>query len=102
MKKIFYTIATALLLASCCGSTTYETSSVEATRELVYIKFGEQWCKSLTVYKYEYDGHKYILFGDSEYNNGVVHDPDCPCHNKNTNTSIETKTDSTGSYFDIW
>ena len=90
MKKIFYTIATAFLLASCCGSTTYETSSVEATRELVYIKFGEQWCKSLTVYKYEYDGHKYILFGDSEYNNGIVHDPDCPCHTVKAPSKTET------------
>ena len=35
--------------------------------------------------RFEYDGHKYIMFyqyGNTNYhNNGVVHDPDCPCHN---------------------
>ena len=101
MKKIFYTIATAFLLASCCGYT-YETSCTDGNKEYMYIRYGTNSTRGLSVYRYEYNDHKYILFGDSEYNNGVVHDPDCPCHNKNTNTSIETKTDSTGSYFDIW
>ena len=36
--------------------------------------------------RFEYDGHKYIMFyqyGNTNYKNksGVVHDPDCPCHN---------------------
>ena len=90
MKKIFYIIATVLLLASCCSDTTYETSRVDATKEYVYINLKGQLSKSLTVYRYEYDGHKYILFGDSEYNNGVVHDPDCPCHTVEAPSKTET------------
>lgn len=31
--------------------------------------------------RFEYDGHEYIYFPVSYYQNGVVHDPDCPCHN---------------------
>jgi hypothetical protein len=36
--------------------------------------------------RFEYDGHKYIMFhklATTGYHNinGVVHDPDCPCHN---------------------
>ena len=97
MKKIFYIIATALLLASCCSNTTYETSRINGTKEYVHINFKGQWSKSLTVYRYEYDGHKYILFGDSEYNNGVVHDPDCPCHTVKASSKTETS-----DYTDWW
>ena len=96
MKKVIYIIATALLLASCC-ETTYETSRVDGTRERIYINFKEQASKSLNVYRYEYNGHKYILFGDSEYNNGVVHDPDCPCHTVEATTKTETS-----DYPDWW
>jgi uncharacterized protein YxeA len=98
MKKVIYIIATALLLASCCSNTTYETSHIDGTKEYVYINFKEQVSKkSLTVYRYEYDGHKYILFGDSEYNNGVVHDPDCPCHTVEAPSKTETS-----DYPDWW
>lgn len=97
MKKIFYIIATALLLASCCSGTTYEISRVDATRERIYINFKEQASKSLNVYRYEYNGHKYILFGDSEFNNGVVHDPDCPCHTVEASSKTETS-----DYPDWW
>lgn len=96
MKKVIYIIATALLLASCC-ETTYETSRVDGTRERIYINFKEQAFKSLNVYRYEYDGHKYILFGDSEINNGVVHDPDCPCHTVKAPSKTETS-----DYPDWW
>lgn len=96
MKKVIYIIATALLLASCCG-TTYEISHTDGNKEYVRIKLGTNSVKSLTVYRYEYDGHKYILFGDSEYNNGVVHDPDCPCHTVETTTKTETS-----DYPDWW
>ena len=97
MKKVIYIIATVLLLASCCSDTTYEISRVDATRERIYINFKGQAFKSLNVYRYEYDGHKYILFGDSEYNNGVVHDPDCPCHTVEAATKTETS-----DYPDWW
>ena len=29
---------------------------------------------------YTYEGHQYIMFLYNQYINGVVHDPDCPCH----------------------
>ena len=96
MKKVIYIIATALLLASCCG-TTYESSYTDGNKEYMYIKLGTNSVKSLTVYRYEYDGHKYILFGDSEFNNGVVHDPDCPCHT----VEVPSKTE-TSDYPDWW
>lgn len=96
MKKIFYIITIALLLVSCYSDTTYETSYVDGTKEYVDINFGEQWSENLTVYRYEYDGHKYILFGDSEFNNGVVHDPDCPCHEQGGNKQ------ETSDYPDWW
>ena len=96
MKKVIYIIATVLLLASCCG-TTYEISHTDGNKEYVRIKLGNNSVKSLTVYRYEYDGHKYILFGDSEFNNGVVHDPDCPCHT----VEVPSKTE-TSDYPDWW
>lgn len=96
MKKVIYIIATALLLASCRG-TTYESSYTDGNKEYMYIKLGTNSVKSLTVYRYEYDGHKYILFGDSEFNNGVVHDPDCPCHTVEATTKTETS-----DYPDWW
>jgi hypothetical protein len=56
----------------------------------------------MLLYDIEINGHKYLLIRNGEDGTAIVHNPDCPCHNKNTNTSIETKPDSTGSYFDIW
>lgn len=49
------------------------------------------------MYSYEYNGHKYILFGDSEINSGVVHDPDCPCHTVEGPSKKETS-----DYPDWW
>ena len=37
---------------------------------------------TITVYKFEYNGHSYIMFSHGHAENGVVHDPDCPCHTK--------------------
>ena len=28
---------------------------------------------------YEYNGHRYLIFGRTDLTNGVVHDPDCEC-----------------------
>lgn len=96
MKKIFYILASTLMLISCCGPT-YEVSNVDGDKEKIYIKYKENSVKSLSVYRYEYDGHKYILFGDSEYNNGIVHDPDCPCHTVEAPSKTETS-----DYPDWW
>lgn len=31
---------------------------------------------------FNYEDHAYILFSFSRSSNGIVHDPDCPCHLK--------------------
>lgn len=35
--------------------------------------------KNLDVSIYEYNGHTYLIFGQTSLTNGVVHDPDCEC-----------------------
>ena len=51
----------------------YKTNNGDTTyyREHVY------------AYKFKYSGHHYISFRSTGSRCGVVHDPDCPCHNKN-------------------
>ena len=39
------------------------------------------------VYKFEYNGHKYIRFGEYQ-TTCVVHDPDCECHKNNNNNNL--------------
>ena len=43
------------------------------------------------VYKFEYDGHSYIMFcrGNGK---GVVHDPNCKCHSTNAVDDHNEKT----------
>lgn len=38
--------------------------------------------RRMLIYKFNYDGHKYIMFSVNKYENGVIHDPDCKCFNK--------------------
>ena len=70
-------------------------TSVNSNGETVAVDF-------MQLYEIEINGHKYLLIRNGESGTAIAHNPDCPCHNKNTNTPIETKPDSTGSYFDIW
>ena len=79
MKKIIYIITTALCLLSCCGiekAEKAEKKESEVKRENLYLKDNAH----LVVNRFEYDGHKYILFFSGEIRNGFVHDPECPCH----------------------
>ena len=50
-------------------------------KEYLYLK----GAPTLNIVRFEYDGHKYILFTSSETKNGFVHDPDCPCHEQYIN-----------------
>lgn len=43
----------------------------------------------LDVSLYEYAGHRYLIFGHTTLANGVVHDPDCPCHHQVAQTLSE-------------
>ena len=38
--------------------------------------------RRMVIYKFNYDGHKYIMFSVDKSENGVVHDPDCECFNE--------------------
>ena len=79
----------ALCLSACYFDSDAQMTECESHREFVNIKL-KNWSKTLSVYRYEYDGHKYILFGDAEGSNGVVHDPDCPCQTVKAESKTET------------
>lgn len=49
----------------------------------IYDNQVECFSDNIKVYKFQYNGHNYIMFSESKWANGVVHDPDCPCQNKN-------------------
>ena len=80
MKKVICIIAMALCLSSCWVEET-EEKETEAKKEYLYLKDNVH----LVVNRFEYDGHKYILFFSGEIRNGFVHDPDCPCHEQYIN-----------------
>jgi len=90
MKKIFYIIATALMLSACCETEEANVYTSECEREFVQILYDGNWGIGLQVFRFEYGGHKYILFGGYETKNGIVHDPDCPCHTVETPPKTET------------
>ena len=74
MKYVFLLFA---LVAMCsCGPARVET---EHNEHSILEKFD-------VVRHFEYKGHKYIQFAKtfpaSQSNMGIVHDPDCHCHNK--------------------
>lgn len=74
MKYVFLLFA---LVAMCsCGPARVETGHNEQS---ILEKFDK-------VRHFEYKGHKYIQFAKtfpaSQSNMGIVHDPDCACHNK--------------------
>lgn len=94
MKKVIYIIATALLLAACCNMEEIKSQESAVEKEYLYLKDGQG---SLGVLRFEYDGHKYILFTSGETRNGFVHDPDCPCHTVEATTKTETS-----DYPDWW
>ena len=92
MKKVIYIIAMALCLSSCWVEDT-EEKETEAKKEYLYLKDNVH----LVVNRFEYDGHKYILFFSGEIRNGFVHDPDCPCHERYIN-----KGKTSSDYPDWW
>ena len=91
MKKVICIIAMALCLSSCWVEER-EEKEAEAKKEYLYLKDNVH----LVVNRFEYDGHKYILFFSGEIRNGFVHDPDCPCHEQYINK------DKTSDYPDWW
>lgn len=94
MKKVIYIIAMALCLSACCNMEEIKTQESTVEKEYLYLKDG---LGSLNVFRFEYDGHKYILFTSGETRNGFVHDPDCPCHTVEAQSKTETS-----DYPDWW
>ena len=92
MKKGNYIIAMALILSSCCKMEKIERKETDIKKEYLYLK----GAPTLNIVRFEYDGHKYILFTSSETKNGFVHDPDCPCHELYINKG------KTSDYPDWW
>lgn len=103
MKKIFYTLTVMLALTGCCSSSegqVTEMTQLEDNGTLILVKDKDNWTVvSMYAYDFEYRGHEYIVFRGSE-RMGVVHSPDCPCHN-NTTVPVSTKTE-TSDYPDWW
>ena len=75
MKKYLFLLFALVAMCS-CGPARIETGHNEQS---ILTKFDR-------VRHFEYKGHKYIQFAKtfpaSQSNMGVVHDPDCACHNK--------------------
>ena len=93
MKKVICIIAMALCLLSSCNMKEIEHKESDTEKEYLYLRDGQG---TLTVFRFEYDGHKYILFTAGDFRNGSVHDPDCPCHKQYINKS------KTSDYPDWW
>ena len=74
MRKIFYFLTLLLVMCS-CGPARIETGHNEHS---ILTKFDH-------VRHFEYKGHKYIQFEVGPWTKqarmGIVHDPDCGCHN---------------------
>lgn len=75
MKKFIFSIITmtfVLILNGCSGTPVpYER---EENIEINGVVFATS--------TFEYNNHKYIVFGDIRSHCKIVHDPDCPCNNK--------------------
>ena len=75
MKKYVFLLFALVAMCS-CGPARVETGHNEQS---ILEKFDK-------VRHFEYKGHKYIQFAKtfpaSQSNMGIVHDPDCACHNK--------------------
>ena len=78
MKKLVFILVAMLTMMTSCLEPR-PARIVERTEEEVIIKFD-------IIRHFEYQSHKYISFQYSPTPQqsfmGVVHDPDCTCHNK--------------------
>ena len=106
--KLFIFVIVSLFLTGCYSPNSNEPATIEfATSKLDSIRLNDSteitpYFKELNshyidnyegniiknsyrrmlIYKFNYDGHKYIMFSVNKYENGVIHDPDCECFYK--------------------
>lgn len=80
MKKIIFMVLYVLLLVSC---------SEEQRQKLLGSQQVEPSCKGW------YRGHRYLVWMWSSRFNGIIHDPDCPCHLDTLSIYVVDKNDTT-------
>ena len=73
------------ILDSIKANDPYELNVEHLPYHTHYVQGGTVHCynDNIRVYKFNYNGHTYIMFSNGRSENGVVHDPDCPCYDKN-------------------
>ena len=93
MKKSFYLLLMALFATTIFAYAEPQQSqkikeqqcsdAQQSKIDTVYYKClkYEELCRWTCVRHFEYNGHKYLMFGNED-NRCIVHDPDCPCHEK--------------------
>lgn len=82
MKKLSYLVFLVVALLSSCSSNTHNNfdSKLKINQSEVILMTNNTRAR---VTKFTYDGHNYISINSRSYIvDGIVHDPDCPCHNK--------------------
>lgn len=89
MRKIFY-LMTFMVCAIWFASCKPAPESIAGMNETIHnhpeqvVSYECQYCHRehyLFYNKFVLGGHHYIVFNDRTGNKGIVHDPDCPCHN---------------------
>lgn len=86
MKKIFlFCVLSVLSLTSCDELEKYKENSVKSDSvehmEVVTEGMVGRRHYLLDISKVNYKEHSYLLFDGDDHMNGVIHDPDCSCHN---------------------
>lgn len=98
MKKLLGIIITILICTSCAETRTSIPCEVDDAHsfsfKVTYDMNGDGYTESYSVaflpVRFEYAGHRYILF-DEKINGTadcVVHDPDCPCYSTRNGSLI--------------
>ena len=74
IKKLLITSFLIILFLVCCNSIVVHmdgwANPVNSNDDKIDVRL------------YEYDGHTYLIFGGTKFTNGVVHDPNCSCLEK--------------------
>ena len=79
MKKILLLGLLSLGLLTSCESPATTASTDMYGKYRIEFPDGNN-SKYFVIYKVKFKGHYYLAFEGTERRNGVVHDPDCPCH----------------------
>lgn len=71
-----------------CTTNQRHIDNVPSPVDYVYYKGnGSPGVYKEPVFKFEYNGHQYIRFGEYQ-STCIVHDPDCKCHENNNNNNL--------------